>query len=396
MGPTTASSIQNPPSDSGDRSALQKLMRKLTGMPVTLKELYAADKNHHQQRQSTHSADMENSSHRTGKTVSIRKFIPNLFLPNPPLDPNSQVSAVDDANDGSNDSSTRQIILESFLKNNGGYLDDSESSATSSDLDDERTTNEDHQDQHIQQGYNINIVAKKHPSETSPDQPSGTAPKNSYHSHQSISHTLPKRLLQLHLTSNKPDHRIHPATILLNKSDYEACHPFVNSADFQHHNSQECYHRNCTVKPLIDHLENSHAVKLSPERCDRNASAQPKPRRGFKNRASQEAHPEAKGCTGEQCCGDVGDCESKEGEDEAAESVNLKYIRCSTFPTKNSILHSHPRPEASSSSHSSSLNLDQTSSTSQRSSLRHHAHLHQFKSPFRNLVLGHDDLLRSN
>ncbi|KNZ56688.1 uncharacterized protein VP01_2342g3 [Puccinia sorghi] len=266
-----------------------------------------------------------------------------------------------------------------------------------SDLDDESTTTEDHQDQAIQQGYNINILAKKHPPETSPDQPSGTAPKKPYHSHQSISHTLPKKLLRLHLTPNKPDHRMHPATtIILNKSGYEAYHPFVNSSDFQHDNHQDVYHRNRTVKPLIDHLENSQAVKFSPERCDRDESAHPKPHRGFKNRASQQTHPEGKGCTGEHCCGDCGDCESKGGgmqEDEAALSVNLKYIRSSTFPTKNSILHSHPLSQASSSSNSSSLNLDHTSSTSQS---RHHSHFQQFKTPFRNLVLGQDDLLRSN
>ncbi|KNZ56686.1 hypothetical protein VP01_2342g1 [Puccinia sorghi] len=78
----TASSIQNPPSDSDDRSAFLKLIRKITGMPLALKKICASDKNH-QQKQSTHSANIEDSAH---LTISIRKFIPNLFLPDPPIE----------------------------------------------------------------------------------------------------------------------------------------------------------------------------------------------------------------------------------------------------------------------------------------------------------------------
>ncbi|POW20190.1 hypothetical protein PSHT_03850 [Puccinia striiformis] len=161
----------------------------------------------------------------------IRKFIPNIFLSDPPIDPHPLQDSRLETGEMPTDSCNRRtnnLILEGFLKNNGGYLDDSGSSSSgSSDADEEASADDqDHRQYH-------------HPSGNS-------------HPH---SFNLSKKLLNLHFT-NKSDHR-KPATVVLNKPVHQApitadlCHDchYLESSNVMY------YHHHHTAKPFINHIE---------------------------------------------------------------------------------------------------------------------------------------------
>ncbi|POW15658.1 hypothetical protein PSTT_01946 [Puccinia striiformis] len=245
---------------------------------------------------------------------------------------------------------TNNLILEGFLKNNGGYLDDSGSSSSgSSDADEEASADDqDHRQYHHPSGY---------------------------------------KLLNLHFT-NKSDHR-KPATVVLNKPVHQApitadlCHDchYLESSNVMD------YHHHHTAKPFINHIETCQAPKPSQGRFDTNDHRYKHP----EGLAPQDLSPEWR---------ETGDLEDE---------LNPNYLRSSTSPTKNSSLldsqydfHS-PQPSNHDSQASISCPPHSTHLSSSFESpsvfIDHHHHspdFDKFKSPFRKLVLGEDDLLRSN
>ncbi|PLW45664.1 hypothetical protein PCASD_07061 [Puccinia coronata f. sp. avenae] len=392
----TRSSTQTSTPD--DPSALQKLIRKVGGITTALKEFSLSDKDHYWKKSEVDSGN-DGSYHLIPTNHPLRQLIPSLFLSDPAINSRPKPSPVE-YETMSDEFFKRQRVLDGFLKNNGGYLDDSGSSSAASDLDDE-TSDEDAQGHDGDHANSINILAKKYQPEitTNDDETTttmaapGATKRNSY-THQLISNKLPKRLLCF--SNNNSDHR-KPATFVINKPADQSQRVSLSPSNHQHLLEN---HRNRTAKPFIESLQNCQALKHGQERDDRIASAYSKFTRDSNTRPDfqENFYPVTRGCMDEERCGTW--CERQ--EDEAALSLNVKYLQSSTFPTRNSILESHSPPHpgrtlAPSSSHSSSRTLRHPSSLcSSNLADDSHPHSDEFKSPFRNLVLGQDDLLRSN
>ncbi|KAA1120768.1 hypothetical protein PGTUg99_013717 [Puccinia graminis f. sp. tritici] len=411
----SSSSAPQKTHEPSNSSALHHLIRRFTRIPTTLKTLALADThNHHQPSQSIMSATHQNSPNyklTLNKNHPLRKVIPSLFLSDPSIDPHPGTSQLSEAESMmSNDSCRKRrmdnLVLAGFLKNNGGYLDDSGSSSASSDLDDTNdqtiSSDEDEQDQehHI---HNLNILAKKHqPADTPDGTKTSMAHKTNLYPHQSsTTSNLSKRLLHLHL-SNKSDHR-KSATVVLNKPIDHQTYTTIDPPDDRHFpkSTKDTYDDNYTN---INHIEDRPAQGGRFDRLTNNTH--PKRPASSKSQSREDnAHPEGGRCrhiykqrwyatTGARKPKETGGQE----DEEAGLSFNLKYLRSSTFPTKNSILdsqvhtallHSSPRTLPTRSSSPTITPVDQE--------LRHrHPDFDEFKSPFRNLILGQDDLLRSN
>ncbi|KAI7954775.1 hypothetical protein MJO28_005175 [Puccinia striiformis f. sp. tritici] len=383
-----------------DRSTFQNLIRKLAEMPTTLKAFSLSDNN-------------EDSYQFMDKHHPIRKFIPNIFLSDPPIDPHPLQDSRLETGEMPTDSCNRRtnnLILEGFLKNNGGYLDDSGSSSSgSSDADEEASADDqDHRQYHhpsgyVKQGYNINFFAKKHQPEST-DQSPNTIKRNS-HPH---SFNLSKKLLNLHFT-NKSDHR-KPATVVLNKPVHQApitadlCHDchYLESSNVMY------YHHHHTAKPYINHIETCQAPKPSQGRFDTNDHRY----KHHEGLAPQDLSPEvSRTYKDERRWYGFGDRRKwRETGDLEDEMANHNHLQSSTSPAKNSSLldsqYSLNSPQPSNHDSQSPISgpphSTHLSASSESTSVfidHHHHHtpdFDKFKSPFRKLVLGEDDLLRSN
>lgn len=366
--------MANPLDSSADNSsAFHTLIRNFTRLPTTLKTFSLSDTHHHPIK-SNRSAN-DDSYNLLSKNNPVRKLFACLFLANPPIDPHPQPSQLDDR-------TKDNLILDGFLKNNGGYLDDSGSSSACSELGDEGDE-EDHPNAHIHPGNNLSIFAKKHQPETTDQAAPVTSKRSLHYPHPLNPNNLSKKLLHFHL-NNKSDHRRKPATVVFNKPER-----------FDSGHDRHSVH---SVKPYVEHLETCQAPKAEQARF-KNAYLEC-PDGVEQNQALGKSHLAGRKCQSTQhWYGPENDTGGR--EDEAALSLNLKYLRSSTFPTKNSILDSpydlrsgRTQPLAASSDRSP-LNLHAHSP--QPGSLDdHHSDFDEFKSPFRNLVLGQDDLLRSN
>lgn len=321
--------------------------------------------------QSPPDPDQQPYSHQIALLNLIKK--PTRFKPL--ADHRPSIISFSDSNDSKIQSPTDNLILDGFLKNNGGYLDDSDLS-DSEDSEDNPPSDINHNK------HTIHVLAKKYQHEVD---------SNDSTYNPLIRFTLSKKIFNFNL--NHSDHHYQRISTIIHKQPDNQNLPKTNPAreligiTSLANNHHPNYHQNDSTQILKHQQRKQHHVKDSPPiqfiRNQKNNHVQmnspkkltkPGPSSNHHHRNSYYHHI---------------DREQSKDEDW---NLNFQYIQSSAFPTSNAIMnHDHSQRDHP---HHAYLYTDHDQSFMVSSN--NNLHLKKLKSPFRNLVLGEDDLLRLN